>query len=222
MKKTMKKTRAGFMKNTKSLIMGSLEILFSLILGVAFVFTFALYTLIGFFIAILIMAIFFIFVYQMSKISVDWNILLFIIGGFIVGIIVGSIIFASFASINQYPISMQVFYPNHPNITITQNCTTFSNSASGYINGNPINPQNTTECNLPQSMAHPNNYNYYNPFTCSIIGKNITCNSSGLDGINENATWKGTILNVSVRKWKYLYGTGLCKECFLLNMKKKN
>ena len=32
----MKKTRAGFMKNTKSLIMGSLEILFSLILGVAF------------------------------------------------------------------------------------------------------------------------------------------------------------------------------------------
>ena len=192
-----------FMKNTKSLIMGSLEILFSLILGVAFVFTFALYTLIGFFIAILIMAIFFIFVYQMSKISVDWNILLFILGGFIVGIIVGSIIFASFASINQYPISMQVFYPNHPNITITQNCTTFSNSASGYINGNPINPQNTTECNLPQSMAHPNNYNYYNPFTCSIIGKNITCNSSGLDGINENATWKGTILNVSVMKWKY-------------------
>ena len=187
--------------------MGSLEILFSLILGVAFVFTFALYTLIGFFIAILIMAIFFIFVYQMSKISVDWNILLFILGGFIVGIIVGSIIFASFASINQYPISMQVFYPNHPNITITQNCTTFSNSASGYINGNPINPQNTTECNLPQSMAHPNNYNYYNPFTCSIIGKNITCNSSvifgWLDGINENATWKGTILNVSVMKWKY-------------------
>ena len=196
--------------------MGSLEILFSLILGVAFVFTFALYTLIGFFIAILIMAIFFIFVYQMSKISVDWNILLFILGGFIVGIIVGSIIFASFASINQYPISMQVFYPNHPNITITQNCTTFSNSASGYINGNPINPQNTTECNLPQSMAHPNNYNYYNPFTCSIIGKNITCNSSGLDGINENATWKGTILNVSVMKWKYLYGTGLLAGAIFL------
>jgi len=32
-----------------------------------------------------------------------------------------------------------------------------------------------------------------------------------LDGINENATWKGTILNVSVMKWKYLYGTGFIK-----------
>jgi hypothetical protein len=179
--------------------MGILEILFSFILGVAFDFTFALYALIGFFIAVLITAIFLVFMYQMSKISVNWNILLFIFGGFIVGIIVGSIIFASFASINQYPISMQVFYPNHPNITITQNCTAFSNSASGYINGNPINLQNTTECNLPQSIGHLNDYNYYNPFTCNIIGKNITCNSSGFGGINENATWKGTILNVSRR-----------------------
>ena len=183
----------------RGLIIGILEILFSFILGVAFDFTFALYALIGFFIAVLLVVIFLAFMYQMSKISVNWNILLFIFGGFIVvGIIVGSIIFASFASINQYPISIQVFYPNHPNITITQNCTDFTTSALGYINGNLI-PQNTTECNLPQSMAHLNDYNYYNPFICNIIGKNITCNSSGLYGINENATWKGTILNVSKR-----------------------
>ena len=182
----------------RGLIIGILEILFSFILGVAFDFTFALYALIGFFIAVLLVVIFLAFMYQMSKISVNWNILLFIFGGFIVGIIVGSIIFASFASINQYPISIQVFYPNHPNITITQNCTDFTTSALGYINGNLI-PQNTTECNLPQSMAHLNDYNYYNPFICNIIGKNITCNSSGLYGINENATWKGTILNVSRR-----------------------
>ena len=178
----------------RGLIIGILEILFSFILGVAFDFTFALYALIGFFIAVLLVVIFLAFMYQMSKISVNWN----IFGGFIVGIIVGSIIFASFASINQYPISIQVFYPNHPNITITQNCTDFTTSALGYINGNLI-PQNTTECNLPQSMAHLNDYNYYNPFICNIIGKNITCNSSGLYGINENATWKGTILNVSRR-----------------------
>ena len=182
----------------RGLIIGILEILFSFILGVAFDFTFALYALIGFFIAVLLVVIFLAFMYQMSKISVNWNILLFIFGGFIVGIIVGSIIFASFASINQYPISIQVFYPNHPNITITQNCTDFTTSALGYINGNLI-PQNTTECNLPQSMAHLNDYNYYNLFICNIIGKNITCNSSGLYGINENATWKGTILNVSRR-----------------------
>ena len=122
---------------------------------------------------------------------------------FALGLILGSVIvllyIAPTASISQYPISMQVFYPNHPNITITQNCTGFTTSESGYFNGQPINLTNTTQCNLPQNMAHPNNYNYYNPFTCSIIGRNITCNSSGLGGINENATWQGIILNVSKR-----------------------
>ena len=123
--------------------------------------------------------------------------------GFMLGAIIGAVItviaFAPMALIAEYPISMQVFYPNHPNITITQNCTGFTTSESGYFNGQPINLTNTTQCNLPQNMAHPNNYNYYNPFTCSIIGRNITCNSSGLGGINENATWQGIILNVSKR-----------------------
>ena len=100
---------------------------------------------------------------------------------------------APIASISQYPISMQVFYPNHPNITITQNCTGFTTSESGYLNGQPINPQNTTECNLPQSMAQYE----YNPFDCNISGKNITC-TAALDE-NENVTWQGTILNVSKR-----------------------
>ena len=182
----------------KSLIMGILEILFSFILGVAFDITFALYTPIGFFMAFIITAIFLVFMFKMSKISADWNILLFIVGGFIVGMIIGSIIFASFANINQYPISMQVFYPNHPNITIIQNCTAFSNSASGYINGNPINPQNTTECNLPENMTKNVTIN---PFNCNITGKNITCigeyNSISIN--EESVTWNGTILNVSRR-----------------------
>ena len=119
--------------------------------------------------------------------------------GAIIGAVFTAIAFAPMAFIAEYPISMQVFYPNHPNITIIQNCTGFTTTNSGYINGQPINPKNTTQCNLPQSMAHLNDYNYYNPFICNIIGKNITCNSSGLYGINENATWKGTILNVSKR-----------------------
>ena len=63
----------------KSLIIGILEILFSFILGVAFDFTFALYALIGFFIAVLIVVIFLAFMFKMSKISADWN----IFGGFI-------------------------------------------------------------------------------------------------------------------------------------------
>lgn len=182
----------------KSLIMGILEILFSFILGVAFDFTFALYTLTGLFMAILITAIFLVFMFKMSKISADWNILLFIFGGFIFGIIVGSIIFASFANINQYPISMQVLYLSHPSITITQNCTAFSNSASGYINGNPINPQNTTECNLPENMTKNVTVN---PFNCNITGKNITCigEENGISINEESVTWNGTILNVSRR-----------------------
>lgn len=122
-----------------------------------------------------------------------------ILSGFIIGIIITITSLVPMANLSQYSISMQVFYPNHPNLTITQNCTAFTTTMSGYLNGSPINQTNTTKCILPQSMAHPNNYNYYNPFTCSIIGKNISCYSSGLDGINENSTWKGTILNVSKR-----------------------
>ena len=114
-----------------------------------------------------------------------------LISGFIIGLIIAIVYIAPLANISQYPVSMQVFYPNHPNITITQNCTGFTTSASGYLNGQPINPQNTTECNLPQSMAQYE----YNPFNCNITGKNITC----ITALDANVTWKGTILNVTKR-----------------------
>jgi hypothetical protein len=114
-----------------------------------------------------------------------------VISGAIIGIIIVVIYIAPMVSVAIYPVSMQVSYPNHPNITITQNCTGFTTSESGYLNGQPINPQNTTECNLPQSMAQYE----YNPFNCNISGKNITCTAA----LDENVTWKGTILNVSKR-----------------------
>ena len=114
-----------------------------------------------------------------------------IVSGLLLSIIIASIYIAPIASISQYPISMQVFYPNHPNITITQNCTGFTTSESGYLNGQPINPQNTTQCNLPERMAQYE----YNPFNCNISGKNITCTAA----LDANVTWKGTILNVSKR-----------------------
>ena len=113
------------------------------------------------------------------------------LSGFIVGIAITLIYIAPITSVMQYPISMQVFYPNHPNMTITQNCTAFTTTISGSINGQPINPQNTTECNLPQSMAQYE----YNPFNCNISGKNITC----IAALDANVTWQGTILNVSKR-----------------------
>ena len=124
-----------------------------------------------------------------------------IVSGLLLGIIIALIYIAPTASISQYPISMQVFYPNHPNITITQNCTGFTTSESGYLNGQPINLTNTTQCNLPASMI--DNYGI-EPFNCNITGKNITCstsllNSASLLGASTNITWKGTILNVSKR-----------------------
>ena len=114
------------------------------------------------------------------------------ISGLIIGIVIALIYLVPMASIAQYPISMQVFYPNHPNMTITQNCTSFTTSASGYINGQPINPQNTTTCNLPQNMAPSDS----NPFNCNISNKSITCSGSSYI---KNVTWQGTILNVSKR-----------------------
>ena len=114
------------------------------------------------------------------------------ISGLIIGIVIALIYLVPMASIAQYPISMQVFYPNHPNMTITQNCTAFSVSSSGYLNGQPINPENTTTCNLPSSMD-PNAL-FYEPFNCNINGNSITCNAT-----LPNVTWQGTILNVSKR-----------------------
>ena len=114
-----------------------------------------------------------------------------IVSGLLLSIIIASIYIAPIASISQYPISMQVFYPNHTNLTITQNCTGFTTSESGYLNGQPINLTNTTQCNLPQSMAQYE----YNPFNCNISGKNITC----IAALDAHVTWQGTILNVSKR-----------------------
>ena len=119
-----------------------------------------------------------------------------VIIGFILGAIIGAVFtaiaFAPTAFIAEYPISMQVFYPNHPNITITQNCTAFTTSESGYLNGQPINPKNTTQCNFPQNMAPDDS----NPFNCNISNKSIICSGTPP---GQNVTWKGTILNVSKR-----------------------
>ena len=113
-----------------------------------------------------------------------------IMSGLIIGLIIAIVYIAPTANMSQYPISMQVFYPNHPNLTITQNCTGFTTSESGYLNGQPINLTNTTQCNLPQSRPQ-----YENPYDCNISGKNITC----IAFLDENMTWKGTILNVTKR-----------------------
>ena len=115
-----------------------------------------------------------------------------IISGVSIGIVLALIYIAPMASIAQYPISMQVFYPNQSNITITQNCTAFTTSSSGYFNGQPINPQNTTTCILPQNMALDNS----NPFNCNIKDNSIICTGTPP---GQNVTWQGTILNVSTR-----------------------
>ena len=119
------------------------------------------------------------------------------VAGIASGIIVAGVItllyIAPIASISQYPISMQVFYPNYPNLTITQNCTDFTTSASSYINGQPMNPKNTTQCNLPPRITQ----NATEPFNCGIIGKKITC-INAIFGVG-NEVWQGTILNVSKR-----------------------
>ena len=111
--------------------------------------------------------------------------------GAIIGAVFTAIAFAPMAFIAEYPISMQVFYPNHPNITIIQNCTGFTTSESGYLNGQPINETNTTTCYLPQNMAPDDS----NPFNCNISNKSITCSGTGYSSV----IWSGTILNVSKR-----------------------
>ena len=111
------------------------------------------------------------------------------LSGVIVGMAITLIYIAPVVSVMQYHITMQVFYPNHPNMTITQNCTSFTTSESGYLNDQPINQTNTTTCILPHSIA---NTTY--PFTCSIQNKTITCNAA-----DNYYIWQGTILNVSKR-----------------------
>jgi hypothetical protein len=110
------------------------------------------------------------------------------LSGLIISVAITLIYIAPIVSVMQYPITMQVFYPNHPNMTITQNCTGFTTSESGYLNGQPINETNTTTCILPHRIA---NTTY--PFTCNIQNKAITCN------VVNYYIWQGTILNVSKR-----------------------
>ncbi len=90
--------------------------------------------------------------------------------------------------LSQYPISMQVSYPN---IEITQYCEPFAITESGYVNGQPIGQLNTTQCLLPKNMSH-DTFNMYN---CAITGKNIIC----INNISTYVKWNGTILNVSNR-----------------------
>ena len=112
-----------------------------------------------------------------------------IICGIILGLIISIVYTAPMISVAQYPISMQVLYSN---TTIIQNCTVFTNTNSGYINGQPIGSKNTTSCSLPSGMAP----NESNPFGCSIANKSIICTGTSP---TKNVTWQGTILNVSKR-----------------------
>lgn len=124
----------------------------------------------------------------------DSNVVYSVCFGFICGLLVSASFIAPPLSYSYlYPYSLQVLYPNHPNLTITQNCTPFIISVSGYHNGQPINPKNTTDCILPYSIAQ----NATNPFDCYIDGKNISC-SEAIFGVG-NETWDGTILNISKR-----------------------
>ena len=107
------------------------------------------------------------------------------ISGILSGLVVGLILINTYISPSlqmvAYPMQLQVAYPH---LTIIQNCTAFSLSAQGYLNGQLINPANTTTCLLPQE----NNTEYQ----CSIANKSITC-------VSGSSAWSGSILNVSKR-----------------------
>lgn len=105
--------------------------------------------------------------------------------GVIAGIIVAGIVSIIFIfpaiQLSTYPISLTVLYPNHPNLTITQNCTPFTTGYNSTYNGQELGRYNTTDC-LINGTA----------YSCSITNKTISCTTS-------NSTWQGTILNVSKR-----------------------
>lgn len=104
-----------------------------------------------------------------------------VIAGFMLGVILASIYVSPSLQIAAYPMQLQVAYPH---LTAIQNCTAFSLSAQGYLNGQSYGTTNTTTCLLPQE----NNTQYQ----CSIVNKSITC-AYGL------SAWDGRILNVSKR-----------------------
>ncbi len=106
------------------------------------------------------------------------------------GGMIGGVVYAlTGPSIIQYPLSMRVFYANHPNMTVTQNCTDIM-SALDYVNGQPINLVNTTRCLLPASISKQSN-----PFACTIDNENISC----IGGASPVITWQGTIVDVGKR-----------------------
>ena len=129
------------------------------------------------------------------------DVVVLIVAGIIVGAIIAQTYVVPAANIIQYPISMRATYANKPNITITQNCTAFSVSSKGYVNGKPIDPKNTTECEFPSNMSK----NTITPFECHIFGKNMTCTNEifgtgGFTSKDYNITWNGVILNFSKRQ----------------------
>ena len=83
-----------------------------------------------------------------------------------------------------YNVSIKVFYPNHPNLTITQHCTPFR--ATNYFNSEPTD--NVTTCILPQEDNDTG--------TCYITNTKIECYYYHLyKGTFD--IWEGQILNVS-------------------------
>ena len=134
---------------------------------------------------------FFILIISLAILSSEYDktFIVSTICGLILGLTISIAYTAPMASIAQYPISMQVLYSN---TTIIQNCTAFTNTNSGYINGQPIGSKNTTSCSLPSGMAPDES----NPFGCSIANKSIICSGTSP---TKNVTWKGTILNISKR-----------------------
>ena len=129
------------------------------------------------------------------------DVVVVIVAGIIVGVIIAQTYVVPVANVIQYSVSMRATYVNNPNITITQNCTAFSVSSKGYVNGKPIDPKNTTECEFPSNMSK----NTITPFECHIFGKNMTCTNEifgtgGFTSKDYNITWNGVILKFTERQ----------------------
>lgn len=170
-------------------------LMFGVIIGTASIYLVTIHTINSnylFFILLAILLVGLIFAGIYGRDSLGLIFLIAIAIGYFIGVLLGAPMLPNFLNSTaiQQNISMTVFYPNHPNITVTQTCTPINTSALGYFNGKAINPKSTTKCDLPANIAPPNS----NPFNCSIINENITCVS---DGFNDNITWEGKVLNVS-------------------------
>ncbi len=165
---------------------GLIGLFLAMIIGAIGYFTIPYINPIGWFLLIMI-----IFGFVLLLVGVLSERLPFIVSYTIFAVIFIMITFNYYAGIytsRYYNVSIQVFYPNHPNITITQHCTPFNVSASTYLNSQPVNPKNTTICILPQEDN--------NTATCYITNSTIECKYYPL--YNETVDiWKGKILNIS-------------------------